>query len=226
MSKNTKGNGANDASAVIVVTPDNIGKGIKWNETTGKYEVNVGDGLIINEAGEVVTNNKPIIRTFDNGTGEVIHQQAVIDYGGVLEISGTIMLPLPPDPEALLNLGGDRPEIQAYRDNQARATGIRNLVVYGGCGKADGGSLGLAYPGQELYYHEVGVNFPYAELGISKVISVSATAGDVPGWRKETAWAVNSFSSVIDYVPVGIHVYMSKGQTHCALSYTIKGIKA
>lgn len=41
MSKHTKGNGTNDTSAVFVVTTDNIGKGIKWNESTGKYDVSL-----------------------------------------------------------------------------------------------------------------------------------------------------------------------------------------
>lgn len=41
MSKHTKGNGTNDTSAVFVVTTDNIGKGIKWNDSTGKYDVSL-----------------------------------------------------------------------------------------------------------------------------------------------------------------------------------------
>lgn len=41
MSKHTKGNGTEDASSIIVVTPDNMGKGIKWNESTGKYDVSL-----------------------------------------------------------------------------------------------------------------------------------------------------------------------------------------
>lgn len=41
MSKHTKGNGAEDASSVIVVTPDNMGKTIGFVESTGKYEVSL-----------------------------------------------------------------------------------------------------------------------------------------------------------------------------------------
>lgn len=41
MSKYTKGNGSEDTSAVYAVTPENMGKGIKWNPTTQKYEVSV-----------------------------------------------------------------------------------------------------------------------------------------------------------------------------------------
>ena len=55
MSKHTKGNGAEDASSVIVVTPDNIGKGIKWNESTGKYDVSIAAGqpIRINDKNEL-----------------------------------------------------------------------------------------------------------------------------------------------------------------------------
>lgn len=55
MSKHTKGNGTEDASSVIVVTPDNIGKGIKWNESTGKYDVSIAAGqpIRINDKNEL-----------------------------------------------------------------------------------------------------------------------------------------------------------------------------
>lgn len=43
MSKHTKGNGTNDTSAVYVVTTDNMGKAIKWNESTGKYDVSLSN---------------------------------------------------------------------------------------------------------------------------------------------------------------------------------------
>ena len=39
MSKNTKGNGTEDTSAVFVITPDNIGKTIHFDKKTNKYEV-------------------------------------------------------------------------------------------------------------------------------------------------------------------------------------------
>lgn len=54
MAKNTTGSGAT-IDGVTVVHPDNIGKGIKWNETTKKYEVDVKEdsGIIINELGEL-----------------------------------------------------------------------------------------------------------------------------------------------------------------------------
>lgn len=55
MSKHTKGNGTEDASSIIVVTPDNIGKGIKWNDSTGKYDVSIAAGqpIRINDKNEL-----------------------------------------------------------------------------------------------------------------------------------------------------------------------------
>lgn len=41
MSKHTKGDGIVDTSSVFAVTPDNLGKGIKWNPVTRKYEVSI-----------------------------------------------------------------------------------------------------------------------------------------------------------------------------------------
>ena len=87
MSKHTKGNGTEDTSSVIVVTPDNIGKGIKWNASTEKYEVNVGDGLEIDSTGKVVV--KPVVvveprssKITDNG--KVIGEKSSIVYGNGL----------------------------------------------------------------------------------------------------------------------------------------------
>lgn len=220
--KNAKN--AVNAPDVHVVATSNIGKGIKYNESTKQYDVSVGSGLEINSNGEVVTVNKPEIRTFDNGTGKVVHKQAITDAGGFIEVSGVISLPLPSDPKALLNLGGNDPKIEAYQEQQRRATGISNLVVYGGTGKADGVALGMTFAGAELYYHEVGFLLNLADYGIDELVSAVATAGDVPGWKKETAWVVSSFEKQA-YVPIGIHVYMSPGDTACSVSYAIKGTK-
>lgn len=209
---------------VKVVAPFNVGKGIIWNDITKTYEVNIGDGLEINSEGKVVVKNKPILNLTDNGTGTIIHQQAVVDTGATIEVSGTVILPLPSDPESLLNLGGENPLVIAYRDEQAKVYG-NNLVVYGGCGKADGNALGISVL-TPVYYHEVGMHIDISQFGISKVIACSATAGDVSGWRKETAWIVNQIQGVATFVPVGVHTYFSKGQLQIPVSYTIKGIKA
>lgn len=45
MSKHTKGNGTEDATSVIVVTPDNMGERLDFDNTYGKYNVNVKDLL-------------------------------------------------------------------------------------------------------------------------------------------------------------------------------------
>ena len=211
----------------FVVAPNNIGKGIIWNDITKTYEVNIGEGLEINSEGKIVVKNNPILKLTDNGTGTIVHQQAVVDTGATIEISGTVMLPLPADPESLLNMGPSTPAVLAYRDKQAKIYG-HNLLVYGGCARADGKALGLSFDGpiEPMYYHEVGMSIDISQFGISKVIACSATAGDVYGFRKETAWIVNQIEGAATSVPVGVHTYFSKGQLKIPVSYTIKGIKA
>ena len=77
-----------------------------------------------------------------------------------------------------------------------------------------------------LYYAESEYEIDVAEFGISKVVSVSCTAGDIIGPRRETAWVVDDITALTTVVPIGIHVFFSEGQTECAISYTIKGTKA
>lgn len=213
-----------NAPDVHVVAPSNIGKGIKYNESTKQYDVSVGSGLEINSNGEVVTVNKPVIRTFDNGTGKIVHKQAITDAGGFIEVSGVISLPLPSDPKSLLNLDVRSPIVAAYQEKQRVASGISSLIVYGGTAKASGAALGLTFTNADVYYHEVGFLLNLADYGIDELVSAVATAGDVPGWKKETAWVVSSFEKQA-YVPIGIHVYLEPGDTHCAVSYSIKGTK-
>lgn len=50
---------------VLTVSNSNIGKGIKWNPITKQYEVNIGDGLEINEQGQIVGDpEKPDLDVF------------------------------------------------------------------------------------------------------------------------------------------------------------------
>ena len=72
MAKNTTATGST-IDGVTVVHPDNIGKGIKWDEATKKYVVNVkaGSGIVINDDGEleVKLSNDPsnLVRIEDDG---------------------------------------------------------------------------------------------------------------------------------------------------------------
>ena len=72
MAINTTGNNGS-VIGVTGVHPDNIGKGIKWNDTTKKYEVNVkdGSGIIINDNGELEikfsSDSSNLVRLKDDG---------------------------------------------------------------------------------------------------------------------------------------------------------------
>lgn len=72
MAINTTGNNGS-VVGVTGVHPDNIGKGIKWDEATKKYVVNVkaGSGIVINDDGEleVKFSNDPsnLVRIKDGG---------------------------------------------------------------------------------------------------------------------------------------------------------------
>ena len=78
---------------VLTVSNSNIGKGIKWNPDTKQYEVNIGDGLEINEQGQVVAKRITPITTFDNGTGAVVNNSVIVDYGnGIIEFSGWVVV--------------------------------------------------------------------------------------------------------------------------------------
>lgn len=78
---------------VKVVAPANMGRGIKWNPTTKQYEVNIGDGLEINEQGQVVAKKIIPVTTFDNGTGSIVNNCVIIDYGnGIIEFSGRVVV--------------------------------------------------------------------------------------------------------------------------------------
>ena len=78
---------------VKVVAPFNVGKGIIWNDNTKKYEVNIGDGLEINSEGKIVVKKIEPVKTFDNGSGTVVHNAIIVDYGnGIIEFSGRVVV--------------------------------------------------------------------------------------------------------------------------------------
>ena len=207
MSKHTKGNGTEDTSSVIVVTPDNIGKGIKWNASTETYEVNVGDGLEIDRTGKVVV--KPIVdhrssNITDNG--KVIGEKYTIDYGnGLIEVNGIIEFPLSTTPRG----EGD------------------NAFTHK-VGKFDVGCSETAQPFVDagtLYYKETRLKITAAELGMSKILSVNSIPMDLGGYRTEAVWLVNQelFS---DYIYLGVHTLASLSQDAMKAMFQIKGVKA
>lgn len=208
MSKHTKGNGTNDTSAVFVVTTDNIGKGIKWDESTGKYEANIGDGLEINSDGKIVV--KPVVvnprstNITDNGTGKVIGEKYAIDYGnGLIEVNGIITMPL---------------RTQVNGGTKAQDRTINGFVT--GCS-----DVSIDYCGETMYHKETYRPVTAAELGMSKILSVNLLACDLAGYRTETPWLVNDslFSTGVN---IGVHTLATLKQDSIRVMFQIKGVKA
>lgn len=213
---------------VKVVAPANMGKGIKWNPDTKQYEVALGKGLYVDNSGLIqIQSNEPTIKTFDNGTGIVVHKQAIIDYGAIVEVSGTVMLPLPSNPSEIIAQAdlGDATPYQAFLAEVQRTQ--PDIYVHAPY-RADIKKLGMGGVNDQtdLFYIEASYNLKPADFGIAQILAVNATAGDVWGYRKETAWVVSDITSQQDYVPIGIHTYFSEGQTSIAVSYSVKGLKA
>ena len=227
MANNTTATGSNIVG-VTGVHPDNIGKGIKWNPATKQYEVALGKGLYIDNAGLIqIQSNAPTIKTFDNGTGKVVHKQVIIDYGAIVEVSGTVMLPLPPNPKeivAQLNAGNSTLHKEFLDEVKRTQPDIDVYLPH----RADTKTLGMGGVNDktDLFYIEAVYRLKLADFGISQVLAVNATAGDVYDYRKETAWVVSDIISQQETVPIGVHTYFSQGQTSIAVSYSIKGLKA
>lgn len=208
MSKHTKGNGTNDTSAVYVVTTDNIGKGIKWNDSTGKYEANIGDGLEINSDGKIVVKSVVVNPRSTNITdnGKVIGEKYSIDYGnGVVEVNGILEFPL---------------------DTVPRGKGD-NAFPHS-VGRFDIGCSETAHPFVDagtLYFKESRVKITAAELGMSKILSVNSMPLDLSGYRTESTWLVNQelFS---DYIYLGVHSLAALNQDSMKAMFQIKGVKA
>lgn len=206
------------------VSPKNIGKGIIWNEATHQYEVNLGEGLYIDSAGKIQLTQKDVqIRTTDNGTGRIVHQQAIIDFGAFIEVSGTVTLPLL-DPKRFADITyGDSTHLAEL----ARLSNLYGFKVWTAtCQKCNAKELGLTkHEADNIYYTESAIEIPLESLGMSKVISASATAGDIDGYFKETAWIVNNITGSSTHIPVGIHVYYPDNILECPVSYSIRGLK-
>ena len=205
---------ANQGGGVLTVSNSNIGKGIKWNPATNQYEVALSNELFINNEGLIqLKAGKPKIETFDYGTGAVKHRRAIIDYGGLIEVSGTITVGwLSSDFATTNNVSTDMLTAETNRLKSIYGQGLmvnRPFTVSTG-----------------LYTIEAGYNINVAEIGISKVISVSCTAGDIYLLRHERAWVIADINTLTTVVPIGLQVDFSPGQTEGTFSYTIKGIKA
>lgn len=208
MSKHTKGNGTEDTSSVIVVTPDNIGKGIKWNASTEKYEVNVGDGLEIDSTGKVVVMPVVVDPRSSNITdnGKVIGEKFSIDYGnGLVEVNGIIEFPLSTTPRGK----GDN----AFTHKVGK--------FYVGCSETAQPFVDVG----TLYYKETSLKITAAELGMSKILSVNSIPMDLSGYRTEAVWLVSQelFS---DYIYLGVHTLASLSQDSMKAMFQIKGVKA
>lgn len=196
---------------VKVVAPVNMGKGIKWNPITKQYEVNIGDGLEINEQGQVVVKTvfaNPVSENFvDNGSGEVIGQKYTIDYGnGLIETNGLITFPLDTIPRT-------RGQGILHRD-----LGNGFLI---GCT-----ATGMQYTDQaNLYHKESALVLQASDFGMRTFVSVNAIAMDLSGARTETAWVVNNglFS---DTLTIGVHTLAELSQDRINVMFQVKGVKA
>lgn len=208
MSKHIKGNGTEDNSAVYAVTPNNMGSGIIFNQSTGKYEVNIGDGLEIKD-NKVVTKKAvsvPVAANIvDNVNSQVIGRQHTIDYGnGLIEVNGLLTFPLDTVPG---NHADNAFPHSVGRFEIGASTDTSHFVDTG-----------------NLYYKESRIKITAAELGMSKILSVNSMAMDISGYRTESTWLVNQelFS---DYIWLGVHTFASLDQDSINVMFQIKGIK-
>ena len=80
MTKNTTATGST-IDGVTVVHPDNIGKGIKWDEATQKYQVALGDGLYIDDSGNVAIKISTLEDNMVRVKDGAIYQGSVPDVG-------------------------------------------------------------------------------------------------------------------------------------------------
>jgi len=199
----------NQEGGVLTVSNSNMGKGIKWNPITKQYEVNIGDGLEINEQGQVVAKkieaNPVTTQMVDNGSATVIGQTYTIDYGnGLIEVNGIMTFPL----ATVIN-----------RDTTPDARYVNGFFV--GCADAPTPYLNT----ETLYHKETRRSITAKSLGMKSILNVNAIPMDISGYRTETVWLVNRelFS---DSIILGIHTLASLDQGSINVMFQIKGIKA
>lgn len=208
MSKHMKGNGVEDSSAVYAVTPSNMGSGIIFNQSTGKYEVNIGDGLEIRDNKVVVKKavSAPIASNIvDSINSQVIGQQHTIDYGnGLIEVNGLLTFPLDTVPKNRVENAFPH---SIGRFEIGASTDTSHFVDTG-----------------NLYYKESRIKITAAELGMNKILSVNSMAMDISGYRTESTWLVNQelFS---DSIWLGVHTFATLDQDSIKVLFQIKGIK-
>lgn len=208
MSKHMKGNGVEDSSAVYAVTPSNMGSGIIFNQSTGKYEVNIGDGLEIKDNKVVVKKavSSPIASNIvDSINSQVIGQQHTIDYGnGLIEVNGLLTFPLD--------------TVSRERSDNAFPHSIGRFEIGASTNTSHFVDTG------NLYYKESRIKITAAELGMSKILSVNSMAMDIGGYRTESTWLVNRelFS---DSIWLGVHTFATLDQDSINVMFQIKGIK-
>ena len=214
----------NQGGGVLTVSNSNIGKGIKWNPATNQYEVALSDELFINNEGVIqLKAGKPKIETIDNGTSAIKHHRVIIDYGGVIEVSGVIKLGWMSSKYAIdsSNITGSSdyvpPSTLTAETNRLKSIYGQGLIVNR-----------PYYVDAGVYSIQTGYHFNVAEIGISKVIYVgySVGRGGKNVMDTERAWVIGDIDTLTTVVPISAHVEFIPGQTECSLSYTIKGIKA
>lgn len=211
---NTNANNAVVGTDVSVVTPTNIGRGIKWDANTKKYEVNIGEGLIITDDGKIEVkkiNANPVPSDIiDPFNGKVVGNQFTIDYGnGLVEVNGILKFPLKTTP--------NQPTDDAYPLQVGR--------FYIGCDTAPSGYFTDKVKYYDIYHKESVTTFNAVDFGMSKILSVNAIACDLSGYRTETPWLVNN-SAVSDYISLGVHTLAYIGQDSISVMFQVKGLKA
>lgn len=215
---------------VKVVTPQNIGAGIVWDTNTSKYKVDTGSGIKI-VSNKVTLDVMPPTQ-FDL---RVRRQQNVsmldawtIKYpNGVIELCGTVILRLPDKPEELVTTHPNAAANLAVHKQWLKDHYSPTMTQYGHPQLVQNpAALGLTkLPSETMYLCELGYTLDVnAIAGITRVLSVTLTPGDIYGIRRETAWVNYTQGDSPTMVPMGVSTYFTKGQNSVPLHFSIKGL--